>query len=104
MDYGSVLNAQWEIPWSLVIQVKSIKALIESISVMVIHFHREGNTLADFLANWVFTYAGEFHYNNVEQLPDKGKPICKFDKAGTINIRRLVQECRVQNSNNCYNR
>ncbi|PHU04979.1 hypothetical protein BC332_25801 [Capsicum chinense] len=53
-----ILNTQWEIPWSLAVLVKSIKALMESMSVRVIHSHKEGNTLVDFLTYLVFTYAG----------------------------------------------
>lgn len=53
--------------------VKSIKVLMETISVRVIHFFRESNTLVDFFTNLLFSFIGDFHFNNVEHVPEKRK-------------------------------
>lgn len=86
-----ILSKVWEVPWSIAMVVKSIGTLIENLSVRVIHFHRKCNTLADFFANLIFDFAGDFHFNNVEQVPWLGKAIIELDKKGTPNIRRISQ-------------
>ncbi|KAF3659724.1 hypothetical protein FXO37_13850 [Capsicum annuum] len=57
-----ILNVKWLIPWSLAMRVKPIKTLMESMSVRVIHSHRKGNTLDDFITNWVFTCAASYYF------------------------------------------
>lgn len=49
-----ILQGNWEVPWSVTMEVNSIRALMCNISVRVIHSFREGNTLADFFTNLVF--------------------------------------------------
>lgn len=45
-------------PWTAIIEVRKIKMLMEGREVVVEHVLREGNKVADFLANYVFSFAG----------------------------------------------
>lgn len=66
--------------------------MIENISVRVVHFLQEGNILADFFTNLVIDFAEEFEYNNLEQVPAKGKAIIMLDKIGTTNITGVTKQ------------
>lgn len=72
--------------------VGSIKAMMENISVGVVQYLREGNTLADFFTNLVFVFSSDFQYNNLEHMQTEGKTILMLDKLGTLNIRRSAQD------------
>lgn len=65
---------------------------MKTMSVRVIHPLKEGNTLAKFFPDLIFNFAGDFQFNNVEQVPNKGRAIIELDKSGTPTIRRIMQE------------
>lgn len=62
-----ILKNDWEVPWSVPMVVNSIRVLMDTISARVVHFLREGNTLAFYFTNLVFVFAGDFEFNNLEQ-------------------------------------
>jgi len=43
-----MLNGEWDVPWSVTLEVDSINRLRELMTVRVRHSLRKGNTLADF--------------------------------------------------------
>ncbi|KAF3617994.1 putative non-specific lipid-transfer protein AKCS9-like [Capsicum annuum] len=57
----NIINGDWEVPWTVSMEVKTINRIKSVISVRVQHSLREGNTLADFFTNLVFSFAGEYH-------------------------------------------
>lgn len=59
-----ILKGEWKVPWSMTMVVNSIKRLCQVISVRVQHSLREGNVLANFFANLVFVFAGNFQINS----------------------------------------
>ncbi|WMV59135.1 hypothetical protein MTR67_052520, partial [Solanum verrucosum] len=52
-----VLDGVREVPWSISVEVRGIKSMLETYNVEIKHIFREGNTLADFLANNVVNFA-----------------------------------------------
>ncbi|KAH0691451.1 hypothetical protein KY289_018809 [Solanum tuberosum] len=84
----NIIEGRWEIPWSLSLEVNIINELMRIVSTRVQHSLREGNTLADFLTNLVFIFAGGFQYNQFQELPNEVKRIIDLDKVGTPHIRR----------------
>ncbi|WMV29056.1 hypothetical protein MTR67_022441 [Solanum verrucosum] len=62
-----VLDGIWEIPWSIAVEIRVIKRAMENGTTMIEHTCREGNKLADFLTNYVFSFAGidqmQFNFN-----------------------------------------
>jgi len=72
--------------------INSIQSLLRVLTVKVVHSLREGNTLADFLTNLAFDFAGEINFNTADQLPAKGRCILNMDKLGLPNIRRIEKK------------
>uniref|UniRef100_M1D7E5 Reverse transcriptase n=1 Tax=Solanum tuberosum TaxID=4113 RepID=M1D7E5_SOLTU len=58
----NIINGVWKILWRVTVEVNSIRKMMNSWPVRVQHSLREGNTLADFLANLVFHFAGNFDF------------------------------------------
>ncbi|WMV37316.1 hypothetical protein MTR67_030701 [Solanum verrucosum] len=85
----NIIKGRWEIPWSLSLEVNTVNELMRIVSARVQHSLREGNTLADFLTNLVFIFAGGFQYNQFQELPSEVKRIINLDKVGTPHIRRI---------------
>lgn len=48
-----IVQGVWEPPWSVTMEVKSIKTLMATMIVRVVHFLWEGNTLVNFFTNLV---------------------------------------------------
>lgn len=84
-----VLNGIWEIPWSILMEAKRINGLRINVDARVEHILREGNTLADYLANQFFLFAGttDIIYSCFQDLPAKGKAILHLDEAQIPNLR-----------------
>ncbi|KAK4737032.1 hypothetical protein R3W88_000729 [Solanum pinnatisectum] len=53
-----VLDGVWEVPWSISVDIQCIERWMVNVEVEVVHTFREGNSLADFLANHVAHFAG----------------------------------------------
>lgn len=45
------------------------------------------NTLADFFANFVFYFAGNYEYKSFQEVPSFGKKIFNLDKYKTPHMR-----------------
>jgi len=56
-----ILNGEWEVPWRVTMEVNSINRLRNSLTQNSLRIE---NTLVDFFANLVFSFAGNFEYNN----------------------------------------
>jgi len=87
-----IIEGKWELPWSVVFEVGIIKRLRRDISASVQHSLREGNTLTDFFANLVFSFACDFQFSHFQEIPSEGKKILNLENVGTPYIRRHIQE------------
>jgi len=89
-----ILEGEWDVPWSVALEVNDIRRLRGVVSARVKHSFREGNTLADFFTNLVFSFAGDFQINHFRDIPStsKGRQLLNLDKQGTPYIRRQIQE------------
>lgn len=47
----NILQENWEMPWNIRVIVDNILALMKHATVSIEHIYREGNTLANYLAN-----------------------------------------------------
>lgn len=84
------LEGNWAIPWSVVTDINYIQSLRRNLLVRVQHSLWEGITLADYFANLVFDFAGEFQFNSFLEIPSEGRKILNLDKIGTPQIRRSI--------------
>ncbi|XP_059295460.1 uncharacterized protein LOC132048795 [Lycium ferocissimum] len=55
-----ILAAEWKIQWGISMVVEDIQRMRRDQMVIVVHIHREGNGLADFLTNMVFDFAEQY--------------------------------------------
>ncbi|KAH0661434.1 hypothetical protein KY284_026365 [Solanum tuberosum] len=53
-----IIDGVWDVPWNVALEVNTIRRLQRSVSARVQHSLREGNALADFFTNLVFSFAG----------------------------------------------
>lgn len=54
MSLKKILDGEWEVPWSISMDIRRIKALrTKAHVIVVVHTLGEGNKLADFFANYV---------------------------------------------------
>lgn len=72
-------------------EVNSIKDMMDSCSARVQHSLGKGNTLADYLANLVFHFAGNFEFNSFHEIPSAGRKIINLDKQGIPQMR--IRQC-----------
>lgn len=72
--------------------IRRIRELISGGAIQVQHTYREGNALADFLANFCFSFAGTNTYRSFTELPRKCKSILIMDK-------QQIPQLRIRNVN-----
>uniref|UniRef100_A0A0V0HEC1 Putative ovule protein n=1 Tax=Solanum chacoense TaxID=4108 RepID=A0A0V0HEC1_SOLCH len=68
----NMVEGAWHIPWEATMEIRRIQVLKEGLEVAIEHTLREGNKLADFMANIVFSFAGtdSISYNDFQALPE----------------------------------
>ncbi|WMV17864.1 hypothetical protein MTR67_011249 [Solanum verrucosum] len=79
-----ILAGIWEVPWHIAILVSDIKALALQCQVRIQHAYREGNTLADYMANLASDREGRLSFSTFTELPRK---ILNLEKQLVPNLR-----------------
>lgn len=89
-----ILDGIWEIPWSISVDIRWIRDVMKDKEVEIKHIYREGNTLADFLTNHIFSFAGTklIHFNSTQELPSQEIIILQLDKQNLLQLR--VRKCQ----------
>ncbi|XP_070055030.1 uncharacterized protein [Nicotiana tomentosiformis] len=85
-----IIENEWECPWTIRAYVKKIKEIKDNYNVLFKHVFREGNAVADLLANLVFSSAGDSTFNSFHSLPPEAKTLINMDKSQIPNIRVRV--------------
>ncbi|WMV10913.1 hypothetical protein MTR67_004298 [Solanum verrucosum] len=95
-----MIEGDWHRPWEVTMEVRRIQIMKGGLA--IVHTLREGNKLADFMANIVFSFAGTYfiYYNNFQELPSEAKTILNMDKSQIPNMRIR----RIQNGNYAQDR
>lgn len=91
-----VLDEIWEPPWHIVGQVEEIPNLMSRCVVAVTHVLREGNKLADHLANLTLELNAHIQAESFCYLDTHGKKILNSDKMQVPYIR--VRRCKPNHS------
>lgn len=87
-----MVKGEWESPWNTIMIIKRIRELIRGGAIQVQHTYREENALADFSANFRFSFAGTHTYRSFTELPRKAKGILIMDK-------QQIPQLRIRNVN-----
>ncbi|XP_059315234.1 uncharacterized protein LOC132065727 [Lycium ferocissimum] len=74
----NILDRTWKPPWNIADVVEEIWDITDNAQVQVLHIMREGDQLADHLANYALDY-GEIEVNSFAELDSKGKKILNSD-------------------------
>ncbi|KAK4726926.1 hypothetical protein R3W88_031843 [Solanum pinnatisectum] len=77
LSVKKILDGLWEIPWNVAMDVREIWRLMERVLVVVEHVYREGNKLAYFLNNEIFSFADadNITYANIQELPRDARQV-----------------------------
>lgn len=86
-----IIHGNREIPRIMAMEVNFIKELMKHLSIRVIHSHQKGNTLVDFCTNLVFDFACDYQFNNIREVPARGKSIIELEKQSISYIIKIIQ-------------
>jgi len=53
-----IIDGEWATPWCISVEVRKLKQIMNNYKILFQHVQREGNTIADFLANLAFSFVG----------------------------------------------
>ncbi|KAH0639790.1 hypothetical protein KY285_036376 [Solanum tuberosum] len=81
-----VLEGKWATPWIITDLVEEIKTILKDIQYTFHHIMREGNQLADYLANKAIE-KGTCKYEDFNSLEPDGRRILNSDKSQTPYIQ-----------------
>lgn len=78
----NMIDGLWNFPWEVALEIRRIQVLNEGLEVAVEHSLREGNKLEDFMASFVFSFAGteKISFISFQDLPDEAKTLLNMDK------------------------
>lgn len=65
-----ILDEEWEVPQYVLLLVEDMKGLSQMVQVQIQHIYREGNSLADCIANLAFDNTDRLVYNSFSELPN----------------------------------
>ncbi|KAK4721575.1 hypothetical protein R3W88_011808 [Solanum pinnatisectum] len=84
-----ILHGSSEVPWSIKVLIKKIEFLRNKKEVEVLHTFREGNKVADYFTNFIFSFAGTKikTFQSIQQVPKEGKSLLIMDANYIPNIR-----------------
>lgn len=74
-----IISGEWKPPWCIVDEVEEIMQLMEDTNYVVSHIFREGNKLADHLANYALD-SGDIECHEFWDLDSQGRRIVNEDK------------------------
>lgn len=77
--------------------MQKIKGIRNHFNVIFQHVFREGNTVADFIANTVFCFAGTTQFLSYNNLPSAGMRLINLDKSQTPNLRVRIAKIKAPN-------
>ncbi|XP_019234932.1 PREDICTED: uncharacterized protein LOC109215344 [Nicotiana attenuata] len=84
-----IIDGTWKTPWCIADQVEEIMQLLEGCNYIVSHIFREGNKLADQLANYALDF-GDIECKDFWQLDIQGGRIVNEDKLQRPYLRVKV--------------
>ncbi|XP_060190463.1 uncharacterized protein LOC132619636 [Lycium barbarum] len=86
----NIVQRVWEVPWQIVSMMEEIWQLVEGKTIVVNHIYREGNKVADHLANLALD-SGNFVANNFMEMDTHGRKLVNSDKLEEPYMR--IRKC-----------
>lgn len=98
----NMLRKEWKIPWELIQMMETIDDMMTQMNVQVQHIFREGNQVADYLANLAINQQNKQQYHTSNQLPTLARRFLNMDKqqipAIRIRSKRIVTDISINHS------
>lgn len=91
-----IIKGVWRVPWELAKMVEKIKKKLIKQWVTLQHIFREGNQLANYLANHAVEEGRKMKFHNFGELPTKGRNILNTDKYQIPTIRIRTRRIKLQ--------
>ncbi|XP_075091485.1 uncharacterized protein LOC142171695 [Nicotiana tabacum] len=88
------IEGEWDIPWSIMEEVQKIVEIKAHFNVIFQYVFKEGNTVADSVANTTFYFGGTISFQSFDDLPNAGKTLINQDKAQLHNLRVRIARKR----------
>ncbi|XP_070028734.1 uncharacterized protein LOC142170458 [Nicotiana tabacum] len=85
----NTIEGNWKPPWIIEEEVEEIKEMIRRCNGRVSHIYREGNKLADHLANYALNM-GNLECHELQHLDTKGRRLVNVDKLRCPNLKIKV--------------
>lgn len=85
----NAITGEWKSPWAICVVVEKIKEMMARCNVTVKHTFREGNNLADHIANYALDI-GPIEYNCLEDLDAQDRRLVNSDKMQCPYLRVRV--------------
>lgn len=91
----NILNGIWKIPWELIEKMENIMSITQSIDIIIEHIFREGNQLADCIANKAIQQMNMQQYRDFKQLPSMARKILNLDKHQVPSLRIRAKKINI---------
>ncbi|WMV19389.1 hypothetical protein MTR67_012774 [Solanum verrucosum] len=89
---------EWKIPWEILDILEEAKQIVKQNKFEVQHVYREGNLLADVIANSAYIKSEVQKYKKFEQLLANCRRILNMDKAQIASLR--IKTRKIKDINN----
>ncbi|KAK4716640.1 hypothetical protein R3W88_014978 [Solanum pinnatisectum] len=96
LTFKKIIEKQWKVPWELIEIIEEIRIKLQSLQGKITHILREGNIVADSLANEVIEAQNTKEYHSFKDLPASIRKQINMDKIHIPNLRIRTQRISMQ--------
>uniref|UniRef100_A0A0V0H336 Putative ovule protein n=1 Tax=Solanum chacoense TaxID=4108 RepID=A0A0V0H336_SOLCH len=91
-----IIQKQWKVPWEIVEKIENISDRLHQLNSQVKHKFREGNSVADVLANTVIEIQSTDEYHSFQELPINIRKLINMDKSQIPSLRIRSRKINAQ--------
>ncbi|WMV59161.1 hypothetical protein MTR67_052546 [Solanum verrucosum] len=91
----NITNKTWRVQWELAEQYDELQQALMKIEAIIQHTFREGNKMADYMANLAIDNDEKQIFRSFQQIPPFEKKIINIEKAQIPSLR--IRTKRIQN-------
>lgn len=91
-----IIKRKWRCPWDITDCVEKIRDNMGHLKANIHHIFKEGNQLADYLANLAFEHQDKQIFYEFKELPNTARKIINSDKSQIPYIRIRTRQIQVE--------
>ncbi|KAH0756909.1 hypothetical protein KY290_020402 [Solanum tuberosum] len=96
-----IINEAWKVPWVIAEEFDELKQEMTKLEVKTQHIYREGNKLADYLANLAINSIEKTTFSSYQQLLSLGRKIINMEKAQIPSLRCRTKRILQHHAQRC---